>query len=108
MGRWGWHSHTLRRFKKKSDNLTGVHSPHNDSTNGLTDYLNCVPILGKFILFPANLASTQTSLHIAVLDEIECAPLAKAQESACRLNGETAAHMRQQQPTLTENAFDIN
>jgi hypothetical protein len=42
------------------------------------------------------------------LDETKLTPLAKAQEGACGVDGEAAAHVGQEESTLTEDAFDVN
>ena len=67
-----------------------------------------IPVLSKITLILANLVSGKANPDVAVLDEVKCRPCAKAQESARRVDGEAAAHMRQEESTLTERAFNIN
>lgn len=54
---------------------------------------NGVPVLREVLLILANIVRAKASLDIGVLDEIECAPCANAQESTRRVNGQTAAHV---------------
>ena len=70
--------------------------------------LNSIPVLSKLIRILANFVYSQGSPDVAILDKVKETPLAKAQEGACGLDGESAAHVRKEESALTENTFNIN
>jgi hypothetical protein len=68
-----------------------------------------IPVLRKFNnLILTTIVNAKASLHVTVLDETKLTPLAEAQEGARGVDGEAAAHVGQEESTLTEDAFDVN